>query len=69
VDERKTQGSSETSSAWDFYNTPRFVGPLAKDRLFASYEALLGFKTSGVAETKTKIAKKEKHNGRSQQAD
>jgi hypothetical protein len=60
---RKTQGSSETSLAWDFCNTSWFAGPLAKDRLFASYEALLGFKTGGAAETKTRIAKKEKYNG------
>jgi hypothetical protein len=52
----------------DFCNTPWFVGPLAKDGLFASYEAFFRFKTTAAAETKTRIPKKEKYNGRLQKS-
>ena len=62
--DRKTQGSRETSSAQDFCNTLCFMGPLAKDRSFASDETLLRFKTTAPGESKTRIAKKEKYNGR-----
>lgn len=65
--ERKTQGSLETSSARDFCNTSWFAGPLPKDGPFASQEALLSFKITAAAETKTRIAEKEKYNGRLQQ--
>jgi hypothetical protein len=64
--ERKTQGSRDTSSARDFCDTSWFVGPLAKDGPFASCEASLGFKATAAAETKSRIAKKEKYNGRLQ---
>jgi hypothetical protein len=42
--------------------------PLANEGPFASYEALLGFKISAAAETKIRIAKKEKYNGRLQKS-
>jgi hypothetical protein len=54
--------------ARDFCNTSWFVGPRAKDGPFASYEPVLRFKTTAAAETKTRIAKKEKYNGRLQQS-
>jgi hypothetical protein len=58
--DRKTQGSRETSSARDFCDTLWFAGPLAKGGSFASCQALLRFKTTAAAESKTSIAKKEK---------
>ena len=62
--ERKTQGSRETSSARDFCDTLWLVRAPGEGRAVPSYEAILRFKTTAAAETKTRIPKKEKYNGR-----
>jgi hypothetical protein len=49
---------------------PRYFSPDGRTtlRTFASHEALLRFKTTAAAETKTRIAKKGENNGRLQQS-